>query len=52
MTKSTTKETDQALPVAEPIPNPPGGGSWTWDDTVRQWLPRAEQTEQSNQDQE
>lgn len=24
--------------VARPIPNPPGGGSWTWDEAAWTWI--------------
>ncbi|OWW18411.1 hypothetical protein [Noviherbaspirillum denitrificans] len=43
-------ETIQQQP--ETIPNPPGGGSWTWDDDAKQWIPREQPTEPTNQTEE
>ena len=40
----TTKKTNQdaaaaeAVPVQKPIPNPPGGGRWKWDEAAEQWI--------------
>lgn len=50
MSKKTTTETQPAdLGTIEP-PLPPGGGSWTWDDTAKAWVsndqPAAQNTEQ------
>lgn len=52
---TTTQDTTQADPLppqAEPIPNPPGGGSWQWDADAKQWISREQPAQQPTDSQE
>lgn len=54
MSRKTTTAATNAEPAvaaaADPIPNPPGGGRWKWDETNREWIsldPKPESDEQA-----
>lgn len=51
MTKKTNQDAAavEAAPVPKPIPNPPGGGRWKWDDVAEKWInldPKPDTSEQ------
>ena len=49
MTKSM-KTTAQAESL--PIPNPPGGGSWKWNGSAREWVPNQPEVQPEDKPQE
>jgi hypothetical protein len=48
-TAGVTVATESA---AKPIPNPPGGGSWTWDADAEKWISNDETDQQTTEPQE